>query len=272
MTTATIFATVLLMGFSCSIGCGAISTPFILGSLLADSGTITQSRRAVFVFSIGKVISLIVMGLLSAIFGSILLSYIEVLYPNATVWVIKIATILFGGKILYTTLKNDFTTQEDVDTKSIDITRNNITQIKYENSYANFGDMNNMTTTSNCASNTTKSGCGGCKSKSKCGVIPQEILTEEKIPKSYFLAGLLYATIPCGPLVTCLTYASTMNPVLAMLLLGLFGIVNSILPVIFLSHIVGMANTEFKTKSIGMIKYIKLSGGLILIYAALFKV
>lgn len=94
----------------------------------------------------------------------------------------------------------------------------------------------------------------------------------EKISKSYFLAGLLYATIPCGPLLTCLTYASTMNSLTAMLLLGLFGIVNSIIPVFLFASLVGVANTEFTKTSADYLKYIKLSGGLILIYASIFQV
>lgn len=243
MTTPVIFGSVIFMGLTCSMGCGTVTTPFMLGSLLGDGGSISESRKAITLFSIGKVVSLVLMGILSSIFGSIILTYVENLYPQTTIWIIRIATFLFGFKILYSTIKFDFIPQKQDDN------------------------------TSPCSS------CGGCsKSKKMCSSSEDVVNTDEfnfdlsKTSKSYFLAGLLYATIPCGPLLTCLTYASTMNLILAILLLGLFGIVNSIIPVFFYASLVGVANTEFTKSSSEFLKYIKLSGGLILIYASIFKV
>lgn len=236
MTTSLIFATVLFMGFTCSFGCGTVTTPFMLGSLLGDGRTIEESRRAITMFSVGKVVSLMVMGLLAAIFGNIVLTSVEQIYPDLTIWIIRILTAFFGIKILYQTIKQDF-----LPTKG-------------------------QEEASSCSS------CSGC-SKSKamtCGGDSAEGIG--KIPKSYFLAGLLYATIPCGPLLTTLTYASTMNILVAVLLLGLFGIVNSIVPVFFFASLVGMANSEFEKTSKKFLKYIKLSGGVILLYAAIYKV
>ncbi len=231
MTTSVIFGTVLFMGFTCSMGCGTVSTPFLLGSLLGDGGSVAESRRAITLFSIGKIISLMTMGLLTAIFGNIVLTSVETFYPEITVWVIRIATILFGGKILYTTIRYEFLPQKE-------------------------GAV------SPCSS------CSGCSKATSCDAA----VDIKKPNKSYFLAGLLYATIPCGPLITCLTYASTMNLLVAMALLGMFGIVNSIIPVFFFASLVGLANTEFTKYSQRYLKYIKLSGGLILIYAAIFQV
>lgn len=221
MTTLTIFASVLFMGFTCSMGCGTVNTPFLLGSLLGDGASISDSRRAIALFSLGKVTSLMIMGVLSSIFGGIVLAYVESLYPNATIWIIRIVTFLLGIKILYTTVQNDF--------------------IK-------------------------KSDCGGCSGCPKSSAKPT------KLPKSYLFAGLLYATIPCGPLLTTLTYASTMNVFVAVLLLALFGIVNSLIPVFFFASLVGLANSEFNKNSAQFLKFIKLSGGIILIYASIFKV
>ncbi len=234
MSTSVIFSSALFMGLTCSMGCGTVSTPFMLGSLLGDGGSISESRKAITLFSLGKVISLMLMGALASIFGGIVLTYIETLYPDITIWIIRIATFLFGFKVLYATIKYEFLPKkEDAEV-------------------------------SPCAS------CGGCSgAKTSCsGAIPEK----NKTPKSYFYAGLLYATIPCGPLLTCLTYASTMNLFLAVLLLGLFGIINSLIPVFFFASLVGMANTEFTENSAKFLKYIKLSGGLILIYASIFKV
>lgn len=228
-----IFATVLFMGFTCSLGCGSVSTPFLLGSLLGDGTDVNKSRQAMMFFSVGKIISLMFMGMLSAIFGSIVLSYVSELYPDITIWIIRIATFLFGSKVLYTTVKHKFLKKTEE------------------------------------ASTGCGSGCGGCKSR--CGSATP-VPEAEKPSRSYFLAGLLYATIPCGPLVTCLTYASTMHVLTAMILLGLFGLVNSIIPVFFLASLVGLANTEFTKNSAAFLKYIQLSGGVILIYASIFLV
>ncbi|MFI3115493.1 MAG: sulfite exporter TauE/SafE family protein [Clostridia bacterium] len=231
MTTSTIFATVLFMGFSCSMGCGTVNTPFLLGSLLGDGTSIDQSRKSIMLFSLGKIISLMIMGFLSAVFGSIILTYVQTLYPDATIWIIRITTIIFGARILYFTIKNEFLPKKDDEPTG-------------------------------CSS------CAGCPSSKGCS----SVKTEQKIPKSYFIAGLLYATIPCGPLLTTLTYASTMNIFTAMLLLGLFGLVNSLIPVFFFASLVGMANAEFTKNSTNFLRYVKLSGGAILVYAAIFRV
>lgn len=233
MTMSAIFATVLLMGFTCSMGCGTVSTPFLLGSLLGDGGNISQSRRAIALFSLGKIVSLMSMGLLASIFGNMVLTAVEGLYPQATIWVIRIATLAFGLKILYSTLKYEFFPQKVAVTA--------------------------------CASCSSCPSAGGCGSKS-------EMPSWFKGKTSYFLAGLLYATIPCGPLLTCLTYASTMNSFTAMALLGAFALVNSIIPVFFFASLVGMANGEMQKDSKDFLKYVKLSGGLILIYASIFQV
>lgn len=231
MTTLVIFTSVMFMGFTCSMGCGTVTTPFMLGSLLGEGGSIAESRRAITLFSVGKIVSLMLMGLLTALFGNIVLTSVEEIYPQATIWVIRIATFFFGAKILVSTIRFDFLPKKEG-------------------------------VASPCSS------CSSCsKSQSGCG---STALTKPK--KSYFVAGLLYATIPCGPLLTCLTYASTMNIVLAVVLLGVFGIVNSIIPVAFFASLVGMANDEFAKNSEKYLKYIKLSGGIILIYASIFKV
>ncbi|OOB78748.1 MAG: hypothetical protein ATN34_02500 [Epulopiscium sp. Nele67-Bin002] len=222
MSTSMIFSSILFMGLTCSLGCSSVSTPFILGSLLGEGYDVQTSRKAMLLFSLGKVISLSFLGLLSAIFGSIVLTYVEQAYPNTTMWIVRIATLLLGIAILYSALKKDA-----------------------------------------CGS-----GCGSCPSSKKCGSKSAPNIRK----KSYLFAGALYATIPCAPLVTTLTYASTMTPILAMALAGLFGVVNSIIPILFYASMVGLANTEFTRDAPKFVKYIKITGGIILIYAAIFQV
>lgn len=271
-----IFASVLFMGFTCSMGCGTVNTPFLVGSLLGDGGSVTESRRAIALFSIGKVISLMLMGLFASVFGGIVLSYVEEIYPQATIWLIRIATLLFGAKILYNTIKSDFLPKNGAPTSGC----SSCSGCKSKcSSFADVAVSGGGTAVVN----------GGAVSSANVGFIDVSVVSADrvvqsdvstdagagasgKISKSYFLAGLLYATIPCGPLLTCLTYASTMNFMVAMLLLGLFGIVNSIIPVFLFATLVGMANSEFASQSANFLKYIRLSGGIILVLASIFKV
>lgn len=220
MTTGAIFLSVLFMGFACSFGCSTITTPFILGSLLGEGKNISESRKAIALFSLGKIISLSLMGLFAGIFGSIILTYVEEVLPDATTWLVRIVTVVFAIKIISSALKKE------------------------------------------------ESSCSGCSS------CPASCASQEskKLPKSYLVTGLLYGFIPCAPLITSLTYASTMSPLVGMLLLGSFGVVNSLVPVLMYASLVGLANTEFATKSSKYLKYIKLSGGIILILAAIFKI
>ncbi|OON99334.1 MAG: hypothetical protein ATN35_13120 [Epulopiscium sp. Nele67-Bin004] len=236
LTTSMIFASILFMGLGCSMGCGTVNTPFMLGSLLGDGHDIHESRRAMMLFSLGKVVALSMYGLLAATFGTIVLDAIESVYPSATRWIIQIATFALGARIIYLTLKKPA----------------------------------EETTVSSAEAGCAPSSCASCKSG--CGPKPTPVKSTKKMPKSYFFAGMLYSAIPCAPLSTSLIYASTMTPLMGMLLLGSFGIVNSIIPVFVYASLIGIANREFSENSKKYLKYVKLSGGIILIFAAIFKV
>ncbi len=268
MTISGIFATVLMMGFTCSFGCGTVNTPFLVGSLLGDSTNIAQSKRAIMLFSLGKVLSLMVMGALTAIFGSLVLSAVQTIYPNATIWVIRFATFCFGVNILYGTVKKEFLSRK----AKADTSHCGGASVEVSPCGGGVATISPCGggTVSTCGGATAVSGCGGCKSSCPSASMPE--IVEGKPNITYFLAGLLYATIPCGPMLTTLTYASTMNIFTAMTLLGLFGLVNSLVPVFLFASLVGLANTEFHRNSAEFLKYIRLSGGVILIYAAFFQV
>ncbi len=227
MTTLMIFISIAMMGFACSFGCGTITTPFILGSLLGEGQDIKSSRNTIAIFSLGKIFSLGLMGLFSSLFGSAVLGMIEEMYPNSTIWIIRIITLFFGIWLIYTAIKKN-----------------------------------------PCAD------CNSCSSNiSSINKLSEKSINIKKRKNyMYFFIGSLYSTIPCAPLVSTLGYASTMPPFLAVLLLVVFGIVNSIVPVLGLASIVGLANTEFKRDLPNYLKYIKLSGGIIIILAGLFRV
>ncbi len=241
MTTLTIFSTMLLLGFTCSLGCGTVATPFVLGSLLGEGQDIHESRRAILIFSLGKIVTLTVLGFLASLFGSVVLTAVENVYPNATIYLVRLLTTVLGVRIIWSGVQT-------------------WRKSKMQGAVA-----------SGC------SGCPssvGCPSKGGCGSASPRKEDAQKLAHrgSFFMAGVLMASIPCGPLLMALTYASTMNLVTGTLLLTSFGFVNSIFPVVFYASLVGLANREFKRDAPALVQFIKPAGGVILIYAAMVMV
>lgn len=239
MTTGMIFMSMLFMGFSCSVGCGSVASTFVLGTQIGENGSIESCMKAILLFCFGKVVSLALMGFLSSIFGMIILTYIETLYPNSTVWIVRGVTCLFGISVIASAFRK-----------------------KEEQAQAT--DIQGASGCSSCAS------CSSCSSKQ--AVATKTKSSEKMVKGSYFFAGLLYATIPCAPLVTTLTYASTMTPILGTLLLALFGVVNSIVPVCLHATIIGQANSELAKETPYLMKPLKVLGGGLLMYMGMFVV
>ncbi len=238
MTTFAIFSAMMFMGLTCSLGCGTIATPFVLGSLLGEGQDIKESRRAIMIFSLGKVVTYTIFGVLASIFGAWVLGMVENLYPNATSWLVRAVTFYLGIRIILSTFSKKSLPKGEA------------------------------------------SSCGACPSQSACpssggGCSSSEQAKNSKnlVHKgSFFLAGALMASIPCGPLLTALTYASTMNPILGTFLLFCFGVANSIFPVLFYASLVGLANREFHRDAPTLVKHTKHVGGAILMYSAIFMV
>lgn len=235
MTTGMIFVTMLLMGFSCSTGCGSVSSSFILGTQIGETTTIKDCMKTIAIFSLGKVIALGILGFLSAVFGSMVLGYVETIYPNSTVWLVRVITCVFGVGVIYSGL-----------------TRKKVTQEGSADSGCG----------SSCAS------CSGCATKAKA--IKPLAAKQIAVKGSYFFAGFLYAMIPCSPMILGLTYASTMNVLSATLLLVFFGIVNSFVPVFLYAPVIGKANDELGKMTPRLMKPLKVFGGGLLLYVGLF--
>ncbi len=239
MTTGMIFMSMLFMGFSCSVGCGSVASTFVLGTQIGEDGSIESCMKAILLFCLGKIVSLAIMGFLSAIFGTIILNYIETVYPNSTIWIVRGVTCMFGIAVIASAFRKK-EKQQAIETQEA----------------------------GGCSS------CAGCASScsSKQAVATKTKSSEKMMKGSYFFAGLLYATIPCAPLVTTLTYASTMTPILGTALLALFGVVNSIVPVCLHATIIGQANSELAKETPYLMKPLKVLGGGLLMYMGLFVV
>lgn len=86
---------------------------------------------------------------------------------------------------------------------------------------------------------------------------------------SYLMIGLIYAVIPCSPLFIALTYATGLDPVIAVLLMLCFGIVNSIFSVAIYAPIVGTIIGKMKVEIPQYFKYIQVFSAIILIGMAI---
>lgn len=67
MTQAMIFSTVLLTGAGCGVGCGSISTPFLISRMVGEQRGTKECMQASGLFLIGKLCMLSVLGLLSSL-------------------------------------------------------------------------------------------------------------------------------------------------------------------------------------------------------------
>ncbi len=215
MSVTMIFATVMMTGLGCGVGCGSLSTPLLVGKMLGEARSKKGCMIATGVFSMGKILMYMLLGILAARFGSIVIESIEKILPNITQNVFRIISVFFGLVII----KNAF----------------------------------------------KKNQCGSCK---QCGR-SNRLLSKFK-NSSYFVIGLIYAVIPCSPLIIALTYAAGMNPVLAGLLMLCFGVVNSIFSVVIYAPMVGTIIGKMQEEIPQYYKWIQCFAALMFIWMAVF--
>ena len=184
MSTAIIFMSVMTTGLGCGVGCGSLSTPLVVGKMIGEARSKKGCMLVTGIFSAGKILMYMILGVLSAIFGGMIIDTVQQLLPNVTQNLFRIVSIGFGLVIL----RNAF----------------------------------------------RKNKCGSCK---QCGSTGKFLSRFKN--SSYFVIGLIYAVIPCSPLIIALTYAAWMEPMIACLLMLCFGVVNSIFSVIIYAPIVG---------------------------------
>ncbi|MGN0143623.1 MAG: sulfite exporter TauE/SafE family protein [Clostridium sp.] len=107
MSISMIFFTVIIMGFGCGIGCGSVSTPILAGKMIGEARTTKQCMTATGIFSFGKILMYMILGLLSAIFGSIVGEHLQTVYPRIITYTFKIVNIIFGIIIVVSALKKN---------------------------------------------------------------------------------------------------------------------------------------------------------------------
>lgn len=107
--------------------------------------------------------------------------------------------------------------------------------------------------------------CSACKSCSS-----NSIFLSKFKDSSYFMIGVIYAVIPCSPLIIALTYAAGMNIIEALLLMLCFGVVNSIFSVIIYAPVIGSIIKSMKRDIYQYYKWIQRFAASMLIGMAVF--
>lgn len=215
MSTIMIFITVMLTGLGCGLGCGSLSTPLLVGRMLGEARSTKECVSATVIFSLGKILMYMILGGLSAIFGSAVIENVQSIYPGVTQNVFRLLSIFFGIIILIKVFKKD-----------------------------------------KCSS------CRQCKSN--------RIIFDKFKNSSYFVIGIVYAVIPCSPLIVALTYAAGMSVCSALLLMLCFGVVNSIFSVIIYAPVVGTIIKRIKQDIPDYYKWIQLFSAVMLIGMSIF--
>lgn len=216
MDTSLALSTALLsavaLGLGCGVGCGSLATPFIITKLLGDQKDTKQSFFSLISFTLGKIITLIVLGILTSFIGNEIIGFLSDKLPFDLSMFFRIACIVFGLSVVYNTIKKDH----------------------------------------KCPSKCKK--CSGNRKDSSLWYTP-----------SYFISGALYALTPCPPLTAVLVYAATINPFAAALLLTVFGIANSITPLLIYAPVTGFIVIKMKQEISKFTGTIQVIAGIMLI-------
>lgn len=209
---STALISAVAVGLGCGVGCGSIATPFIITKLLGDQKDTKQSFFAYINFALGKIMTLIILGIVTSLIGSEIISILSHKLPFDLSIFFRIACIVFGLSIIYKTIK--------------------------------------------------KSG----KCHSKCKGCNEDIKKASFwYTPSYFLSGALYALTPCPPLTFVLVYAATINPMAAALILAIFGLANSITPLLIYAPITGFIVIKMKQEICKFTTPIQVLAGIMLV-------
>lgn len=101
MTLTVIFSSVLLTGLGCSVGCGSISTPFLLSRMVGENRDPKSCIRVSLLFLLGKMGMLAFLGILSALIGGTVLTCLQSFYPSITKWIFRILVVCTAVLLLF---------------------------------------------------------------------------------------------------------------------------------------------------------------------------
>ena len=204
------YSLALAMGMGCGIGCGSVATPFLTAYMIGKRKSLKESLKATLIFSLGKIIIMIILGGVTSYIGQTLITETENIFQFDIKLLFNAICILLGSIIIIKNIKK-------------------------------------------------KKGCSSCKGS--CSV---SVKAEEKI--ILFGSGIVYGMTPCVPLGSMLLIATGLSVLNGMALLGFFGIVTCISPVIIQSILAGMIGPRMIKDIPDKVHIISILAGCILIY------
>ena len=99
--------TAIVMGLGCGAGCGSLSTPFMITKILGDQKDVKQSFLSLLSFTFGKVLTMIILGVLTSMIGREVISLVARILPFDMNLFFGAACIIFGFSLILKKLKRN---------------------------------------------------------------------------------------------------------------------------------------------------------------------
>jgi len=95
----------LTLGLSCGVGCGSVVTPFMTSYVISRQSSKKECIWSLLIFSLGKILMMMVLGGISAYVGNSILQTMEVYLPFQVNYLFNVMMIIFGAYILITSFR-----------------------------------------------------------------------------------------------------------------------------------------------------------------------
>lgn len=204
----------LTLGLSCGAACGGLVTPFMTSYVIGKQQNKKEAFISLIYFSMGKILVMMFLGAMSALFGSDVLSIMQSICPFSLRYLFNIIMIIVGIYIVFSSIKK-------------------------------------------------KKKCSTCNCSGK--KLDKEVEGySQNIIKGYgaiFLSGIIYGITPCAPLGILLAAAVGQSIINGILLLGFFGLITCLSPVIIQIFIAGLMMPVMKKEIPKKIHYLSIVSG-----------
>lgn len=214
------YSLALAMGLGCGIGCGSVATPFLTAYVIGKRKDLKESLKVTLIFSLGKILIMILLGGISAFIGQAVISGSKDLFSLDVKLLFNGISVLLGAMIIIKNARK-------------------------------------------------KKSCRSCRNHCKENVIigqPKKESLNNKEKIMLFVTGIIYGMTPCVPLGSMLLIAAGLSVWEGMMLLGFFGVVTCISPVIIQSIIAGMIAPRMIKDLSDKVRYVSILAGGMLIY------
>lgn len=223
----------ITLALGCGIGCGSLISPVLSSYIIGKNLNLKSGLSSLLVFSLGKIISMVLLGILVSIFATNFIDIDSSFYgiPFSNFFSLFIA--ILGVKIIYDVIKRN-KKKDCVSSKKCDKI-DPLTIYKHDKniktSYLQIWDY--------CL---------------------------------LFLSGAAYGITPCVPLVSLLVYCVDLSVLQAVSLMSLFGIVSIISPAIISTIFATLINKGISKDFKGMNLELRFLSGILLLLVGIFYI